>query len=146
MRTHHLKAAAIATVVVGLSLTGCGKDGPPRVDVWGTVNWKGQPVPRGVILFGPDVSKENRGPQGFALILDGRFDTRQSLAKGCMTGPHVVQIDGCDGQNIRNGYPYGNQLFSPYETSLDIPLGGGEMDLVVPDTVKAAPRIARELD
>src|SRR5690606_13506637 len=89
-------------------LTGCGEDGPPRIAVNGTVNWKGQPVPRGVIYFGPDSSKGNTGPKGFALIVDGVFDTQGSPGKGCMAGPHKVEIQGFDGLNIRDGYPYGN--------------------------------------
>jgi hypothetical protein len=146
MRSSFLLSSVIITVLASLSLSGCGGDGPPRVDLWGTVNWKGQPVPRGVIYFGPDGRKGNTGPQGYVLIQDGRFDTRRSPAKGCVVGPHIVQIDGCDGQDIRNGYPYGNQLFAPYEASLDISAEGGEIDLVVPDTVKAAPPSINEPD
>jgi hypothetical protein len=131
-------SAIVAATLLSVALcAGCGDDGPPRIALWGKAIWKGQPIPRGVVYFGPNVGKGNSGPQGYALIQDGVFDTRQSPGKGCVAGPHIVQIDGCNGHNIRNGYPYGDQLFAPYETSLDVSAEGGEIELIVPDSVQA---------
>jgi hypothetical protein len=130
-------AKVVSTLLLLLLWAGCGENGPPRIALWGNVTWKGQPVPRGVIYFGPNVSKGNSGPQGYALIRDGVFDTRRSPGKGCVAGPHKVQIQGFNGQNVRSGRPYGDQLFASYETSLDVSADGGEIELIVPDTVKA---------
>ncbi|MEX0642798.1 MAG: hypothetical protein WD468_08870 [Pirellulales bacterium] len=135
---------AAATLSSFLLCGGCGEIGPPRSALWGNVTWKGQPVPRGIIFFGPNVSKGNSGPQGFALIHDGVFDTRQSPGKGCVAGPHIVQIHGCNGQNIRDERPYGDELFAPYETSLDVSAEAGEIDLIVPNTVQPIPPGANE--
>lgn len=66
-------------------LGGCSKSTVDRVDAWGKVTWKGQPIPRGVIYFGPDGGKGNTGPQGYALIVDGLFDTRKASGKGGRT-------------------------------------------------------------
>ncbi|MCC7473762.1 MAG: hypothetical protein IT425_00075 [Pirellulales bacterium] len=117
---------------------GCGESGPKRDDVSGAVTWKGQPVPNGVIFINPDTRKGNKGPQGFALIRNGRYDTRGKNSKGCSPGANVFAIQGCDGQNIGPGRPYGNSLFASAQLSIEIPSGGGVIDLVVPDTAKPA--------
>jgi hypothetical protein len=129
------QAIFMATILSLPLCAGCGEDGPQRTAIWGKVTWKEQPVPRGVIYFNPNVNKGNTGPQGYALIRDGAFDTRQSPGKGCVAGPHSVQIQGFDGQNIRDGHPYGNQLFASYETSIDVSAEAKEINLTIPDSV-----------
>ena len=132
-----IRLAAPLFLLLILSLvSGCGDSGPPRAAIWGKVTWKGEPVPSGVIYFSPDASRGNSGPQGFALIEDGVFDTRRPRAKGCSAGPQLVQIQGFDGQNKSDDLPYGNQLFKPYELAIDVPAEGAENDLTIPDSVK----------
>jgi hypothetical protein len=135
------KSAVCIAIVAGLSLalsSGCGKSGVNRVRVWGNVTWKGQPVPRGVVYFSPDTTKGNKGPQGFALIKDGHYDSRDPLSKGCVTGPQVAIVHGCDGQGIGPGSPYGHNLFAPYQMPLDVSAEGGQVDLTIPDSAPAA--------
>ena len=124
---------------------GCGGGGVDRVDVSGTVTWKGKPVPMGLVFFTPDTAKGNRGPQGFALIKDGRFDTRFEKSKGTVTGPHTVMINACSGQNINRMKPYGDDMFVEQPTlQIEIPQAGGEINLLIPDSFVPAPAIASE--
>jgi hypothetical protein len=129
-------AKCLAAVFLLMALTGCGRDDGGRKIVFGTVTWKGEPVPNGILYFTPDTSKGSTGPQGFAQIKDGAFDTRHPLSKGCATGPHKVTIQGCDGKNIRPNRPYGDSLFVPVEIDVDIPIDGGEVNLIVPDSAQ----------
>ena len=130
---------AIAIAFWSLAVfSSCGKNNSQRVAVWGDVTWKGKPVPSGVVYFSPDTKKGNRGPQGFALIKAGHYDTRAAKSKGCVTGPLVAVVQGCTGEGISGTFPYGRPLFAPHELSLDVPAEGGELDLVIPDSAKAA--------
>jgi hypothetical protein len=144
---HLLAKKWLSTLLLLLSwvtFVGCGKDGPSRLDVWGAITWKGQPVPSGVIFFEPNTTKGNKGPQGFALIKEGKFDTRYERSKGCMAGPHVATIQGGDGQGKTSGRPYGRSLFASYNVEIDIPPDGGEINIEVPASVPPAPATASE--
>ncbi len=62
-----------------LWIAGCGAGNEPKTyHVSGTVTFAGKPVPVGTILFVPDAGKANRGPTGYAVIREGKFDTRRS--------------------------------------------------------------------
>jgi hypothetical protein len=74
-------------------LAGCSESGPARYRIQGTVEFDGRPVPAGTIYFDPDSSKGNKGPQGFATITDGKFDTDIG-GKGRVGGPMTVRING----------------------------------------------------
>jgi len=58
------------------------------------VNYDGKPVPYGSIYFDPDVKKGNKGPQGKASIVDGKFDTQLEGGLGHIGGPMIVRIVG----------------------------------------------------
>jgi hypothetical protein len=107
------------------------------VDVWGTVTFKGQPVPAGVIAINPDFTKGNDGPQGMAEIKNGRYDTR-SLAKGAPSGPVVFMIDGFDGK-AQGEMTQGQALFS-YKMQLELPKAATEKNIDVPDSAANAAR------
>jgi len=83
-------------VLVCVSIfVGCGRpDGPTLWRVSGTVSYGGKPVPSGEVMFTPDGAKRNKGRQGLASILQGRFDTRGSRAPGIEGGPMVIQVSG----------------------------------------------------
>lgn len=73
-------------------LAGCsGNDGPQRFDVSGTVTFEDQPAPGGSIVFTPDKSKGNSGPQGTAKIINGVYNTARQ-GRGIVGGPHEVLI------------------------------------------------------
>jgi hypothetical protein len=75
------------------AVTGCGESGPQRFRLQGTVEFDGKPVPAGSVYLDPDATKGNKGPQGFATIVDGKFDT-QNGGKGHVGGAMRVRIVG----------------------------------------------------
>ena len=118
-----------------LLLASCSDKPSGRVDVWGTVKFKNQPVPAGLIVMNPDLSKGNDGPQGMAEIRQGRFDTRQ-LDKGAPSGPVIFMIDGFDGVpqgDLTSGKP----LFIGHKVQFDLPKKGSEQNIDVPDSAAA---------
>jgi hypothetical protein len=117
-------------------LASCSNDSSGRVDVYGTVTFKNQPVPAGLIAINPDLSKGNDGPQGLAEIKGGRFDTR-ALAKGAPSGPVVFMIDGFDGVAQAES-PYGKPLFVGYKVNLDLPKQTTEQTIQVPESAGAS--------
>lgn len=118
-----------------LSLSACTKEPSNRVDLWGTVTFKGQPVPAGLIAINPDFSKGNDGPQGVAEIRDGRFDTRQ-LDKGAPSGAVILMINGFDGVPQAES-PDGKPLFLSYKLSMEIPKEPTEKNIDVPESAGA---------
>ena len=118
-----------------LSLASCSEKPSGRVDVWGTVKFKNQPVPAGLIVMNPDLSKGNDGPQGMAEIRNGRFDTRH-LDKGATSGPVVFMIDGFDGV-AQGESPSGKPLFIGYKAQLDLPKHASEQNIDVPASAGA---------
>jgi hypothetical protein len=135
-RLHNVTFATLAAVLYLINSSGCGKGDSGRVAVWGNVTWKGQPVPAGVIYFSPDTKKGNKGPQGFALIKEGHYDSRDAKSKGCVTGPLVAVVQGCIGEGRSGTFPYGRPLFASHELALDVPVDGGQLDLTIPDSAK----------
>ena len=113
------------------ALVGCGTDGPPRFDVAGQVTFRGQPVPAGTIIFEPDSTKGNDGPQGMAPIENGTYSTAKG-GRGTVGGPHHVTILGCDGVNLSETSPQGKPLFAPHVTTADLPKERSTFDFVVP--------------
>ena len=62
------------------------------IELSGEATHGGKPIPAGRIYFTPDSAKGNNGPQGFAPIKDGRYDTRND-GHGAVAGPMVVRYD-----------------------------------------------------
>src|SRR4051812_13383796 len=75
-------------------LGGCAAS--ERNDVSGEITYDGKPVPAGRIYFTPDLDKGNDGPQGYAPIKDGKYDTRKD-GQGATGGPMIVVIKGYNG-------------------------------------------------
>jgi hypothetical protein len=72
-----MKLCCCLTVLI-LATTGCGKPGPARYKVVGTVKWMGEPVEKGNIIFNP-LERETR-PEG-AKIVDGKYTLRIGAGK-----------------------------------------------------------------
>lgn len=120
-RRHQLVVLGVCLIAV--VVVGCGpKDTRIRNRVSGSITYGGQPVVAGEILFLPDDSKQNRGPQGLANIKDGRFDTKGSRAPGVDGGAMFVEVTGyLDEQRKRMvAYQYQTELGHSPEMTLDI--------------------------
>jgi hypothetical protein len=102
------------------------------------VTFDGQLIPAGVIFFDPDVSRGNDGPQGFATITDGHYDTREN-GKGAVGGPHRVRIQGFDGKPGAE-LPLGHPLFPEYTVAVDLPGQAATRDFDVPASARAPRR------
>lgn len=123
----HLLVRRFSSLVLAISLgiAGCGPSGPVRFDLEGEVTYQGKPVPAGLIVFNPDTTKGNEGPQGFAHIKQGKYDTRDQGRK-VTVGPHEVRIEAFDGKPGQE-LPLGKIMvqhtttatLSPTETKLD---------------------------
>jgi hypothetical protein len=115
-----------------LALAGCtGKETANVIHVRGTVTFDRRPLPLGLIVFEPDPSKGNRGPQGHADIKDGHFDTRLSQ-KGAVVGPQLVRITGGDGVNPEPFTPFGHLLFDEYTVRIDLSKDRTTLQLDIP--------------
>lgn len=91
------RAVATGCVLMTAMVTGCsGETGPQRYRVQGTVTYDGQPLQFGRISFVPDAARGTKGPPGYALVREGRFDTNASNGKGTVPGAIRVLITGYD--------------------------------------------------
>lgn len=113
------------------ALAGCSDGSEQVVHVRGTVTYQGKPLPMGMIVFEPDTSRGNSGPQGHANIVNGQFDTKQSK-KGALAGPLIVRITGGDGVNAEAFTPFGNLLFEEYSTHIDLKRDQTDLTFDVP--------------
>jgi hypothetical protein len=128
-----LPNVAIGMLLFGgllLAAQGCGKSRVERHSLSGQVTYAGKPVPAGLIIFEPDPTKGNRGPQGYAEVLDGRYQT-DKLGKGTMTGALIVTISAYpvdDGSGENPGTP----PFAPYKTTAQVSKETATLDFDVP--------------
>lgn len=121
----------VTTLLVAMVfIAGCSRtDGPERYKVSGSVQFKGQPVPAGTIIFEPDPSKGNSGPASYAQIKEGRYATERG--QGCVGGPCLVRIAGADGVPVGD-LSDGKALFPEYRTAVELPKAASKQDFVVP--------------
>jgi len=125
--------ARAVTLTLACTLAGCGEKGPVVQRLHGTVSHAGKPVPRGVIFFDPDVAAGNRGPQGFALIKDGRYDTAAKGGRGTAGGRLVVRIDGSEPvAGAEDSTTADRPLFATHEEHIEVPTGSSTRDFDVP--------------
>jgi hypothetical protein len=115
-------AAALAATVL---VVGCA-DGEKEFDVSGTVTCDGKPVAKGLIFFDPDAAKGGKGPQGFANIENGKFDTA-AQGKGVRGGPYTIRINGFDGK-VGPEAPFGAALFPEHQFAKELPAARQTLD------------------
>ena len=106
-------------------LSGCSK-GEKLYRVTGNVTHAGKPIPKGLIFFDPTVD----GPQGFANILDGKYDTSAQGA-GVRGGSYNIRVNGFDGKEAGEA-PFGQPLFPEYTGKKDLPEEDTTFDLDIP--------------
>lgn len=120
--------AAAAVIIIGAS-AGCGPASAHRYRAFGTVTCGGEPVVAGEMLFTPDGTKRNAGPQGVATICDGRFDTSGSRAPGVGGGATIVRVVGVVGRD-------GKRVVR-HEFAAELPRGDHEFTIEIPATAAA---------
>src|SRR5712672_3179672 len=124
MRVPPCGATAMVFVLGLAALAGCtGEEKLHRVS--GAVNYDGKPIPKGLIFFDPQAE----GPQGFANIVSGKYDTAQQ-GKGVRGGAYNVRVNGFDGKEA-NEAPFGQALFPEYTGTKDLPKEDSTYDLDV---------------
>jgi hypothetical protein len=110
-----MKGLLSLTLVLAL---GCGEPSSVnRYDVAGHITWNGQPLKAGYVTFNPDSTKGNSGPQGIAMIADGKFDTRLEGGRGASPGAQILDVSGYDGKNTSEDNPLGRLVFVGYKRS-----------------------------
>lgn len=119
----------VLLVLSSLVAAGCGNSG--MYHVAGQVTCDGQPLPAGVLYFDPDVTRGNDGPQGYAMIKDGRYSTSAVGGKGVVGGAYVARIEGFDGRPGQE-LPLGRPLFTDFTQTLDLPAADSQQDFAVP--------------
>src|SRR5262245_42781050 len=97
-------AMVFVLVLVLAALAGCAKE-EKLYRVSGVVTYDGKPIAKGLIFFDPRAD----GPQGFANIVNGNYDTAQQ-GKGVQGGAYDVRVNGFDGKEA-NEAPFGQALF-----------------------------------
>jgi hypothetical protein len=113
-------------LVLGLAaLAGCSQQ-EKLYRVSGAVTFSGKPIAKGVIHFDPQTD----GPQGFANIVEGKYDTAQQ-GKGVRGGTYSIRVNGYDGKEA-NEAPFGQALFPEYTGTKDLPQADSTYDLDVP--------------
>lgn len=125
-------AAAVVLCMACIATSGCGDRGPRRYRVSGSVSHAGKPVQIGRIVFEPDAARGNSGPQGFAPIENGRFDTAAPHCKGGVSGPTVVRIDGMETTGGEDAAASGRMLFPTHEERIELPAEDTVRDFAVP--------------
>ena len=113
--------------LLAICCVGClSESGPKRYRVSGKITFGGQPVPHREVLFTPDNSKGNSGPQGIATIQDGKYDTAGSRAPGVAGGPTIVHVMAFANAS--------GKLLGEYQFSADLPKSDSTQDIEVPAT------------
>ena len=120
----------LLAILASLTALGCGPAGPDRIDITGTVTFRGKPVPAGNIVFDPDAKRGNDGPGAFAHIKQGRFDTRDA-GKGPVAGAFHANITGMDGIPGPE-MPQGHVIFAQWTTDIDVDRTKTEFNFEVP--------------
>ena len=133
-----MRARILAVPFVAVVLfAGCSDSEAKGYRVSGEARFNGQPIAYGDVLFTPDGAAGNDGPQGIAIIENGKFDTRGAEGKGAAGGPTVVKVNGFDKQG-------GKWLFE-YEYKVDLPKADSTLTIEVPASAavkkKATPEI-----
>lgn len=112
-------------IVFGVLLVGCSSDkGPERFRLNGEAKCDGKPIAFGDVVFTPDGSKGASGPQGFANIRDGKFDTSGEGGKGIAGGPMIIRVTGFTGP--------GGKLICEHEYAVELPKKDASFEIVVP--------------
>lgn len=115
---NHFARQFVFLFLLLLVIAGCSSE-IPTFPVEGTVTFRGKAIPKGEIYFDPDISI--KGPQGRAIINEGKFSTKD-LNSGIVSGKYTVRIHGFDGKP-REEAPMGKAIFPAYEVGMELTAG-----------------------
>ncbi|MBM3997724.1 MAG: hypothetical protein FJ303_26810 [Planctomycetes bacterium] len=118
------RLSAIVVIFSTILITSCGPGEPTRYPLQGKIIYDGQAIPFGDVVLTPDGAKGNSGPQGFANIRDGFYDTAADGGKGFAGGPTVIHVTGFTAQ--------GGKLIVETDVHVDLPRDGGSHDINIP--------------
>ncbi|MEW4565433.1 hypothetical protein AB1K70_23100 [Bremerella sp. JC770] len=117
-----------------IGMLGCSFQQPSSgFQLSGEATWDGKPIPLGMIIFSPDGTEGNSGRQCIAKIVNGRFET--DGVKGHVGGAHRVDLFATDGvPAMIDGVmdEKGTALFTPFQTSVRLPMEEGTISIDVP--------------
>lgn len=134
------RANWLAMCVCLVLISGCGESGPKRHRLTGTVKFDGAPLKYGTIYFDPD--QGNQGPQGFAEVIDGAYDTKANGRPGVISGKVVVRIMGFKEKpeaSTSSDEPK-QALFEEFKESIELPDSDSKKDFDVPKEAIASRR------
>ena len=145
----YVQSSARFLLLVALSLFagGCGGDELEKMDLSGNATFDGQPIVYGSIAFTPDASEGHKGgPQGFAEIVDGKYNTAVK-GEGIVPGPYKVRVTAfpsrppavAEGESVPPP-PGPDPLFIGYTMEMD--LQEPKQDIDVPAAAKGSNRFA----
>lgn len=118
---------AVAVFVAAAVVVGCSSD-EKLYDVSGTVTHQGKGIPKGLIFFDPD----GGGPQGFANIENGKYDTATpGQGKGIRGGKYNIRVNGFDGRQGMEA-PFGEAIFPEHTFTKELPAEKQVFDYDVP--------------
>lgn len=124
----------LVLILLGLTSIGCEK-GPPRYSVSGLVEYEGKVVPTGRLVFSPDHTAGNKGPQGVAVIEEGRIITNED--RKITGGPNWIQIMAFDGNPYEDGegtVDYGRPLFPLAQAPVELPMADATLEIRIAKT------------
>lgn len=129
------QTAAVLGLLVLCCAVGCGPKGPKRYEHWGSVTFRGKPIPAGQVIFDPQLPGPD-GPQGMAVIKDGQFDTRQMEDRGPGAGKYILRIYAADGIEAPEA-PVGKMMFtSEILIPIELPEADSEVNIVIPPNTR----------
>src|SRR5262249_315567 len=120
-----LRVAWMLWLVGLVVLAACSQD-EKLYRVSGNVTFAGKPIPNALLFFDP----QGEGPQGFANIVDGKYDTTLQ-GKGVRGGSYSIRVNGFTGIE-KNEAPFGDPLFNEYTGTKDLPKEDSTFDLDIP--------------
>ncbi|PQO25805.1 hypothetical protein C5Y96_23650 [Blastopirellula marina] len=133
LRTDTLAFTACLLLIGCLTSLGCQAKSSDRFVLSGEATYDGKPIPSGELIFTPDTGRGNKGPQGKARIVDGKFSTENN-GRGVVGGPHRVELRAYDGvpydgreMKVEEGKP----LFGSLMAEIDLPADSAILDAVV---------------
>jgi len=92
MRKYGASAALIFASACLMAASGCGEDGPPLVNVTGTVTQNNKPLEGAAVMFMPDPGSPDARPAEDTTGPDGNYKLRTGTRFGAIPGKYHVVI------------------------------------------------------